>query len=77
MSVAHDTIAITKKGKTKMKRYADFTDFSRMPLAQIEKTLDAYLKIAEDSDWDITQDFERELSMLTMLAKQKGSVRKW
>jgi hypothetical protein len=60
-----------------MKRYADFWDFNRMSLIEIEKTLDAYLKLAEASDWDITEDFERELSMLTMLAKQKGSVRKW
>lgn len=60
-----------------MKRYADFSDFNRMSLAQIEKTLEAYLKIAEGSDWDITKDFESELSMLTMLAKVKGSTRKW
>jgi hypothetical protein len=60
-----------------MNRYASPQDFMKMPLEQIEKTLDAYLKIAEASDWDITQDFERELSMLTNLAKAKGSVRKW
>ena len=60
-----------------MKRYADFSDFNRMPLAQIEKTLEKYLEIAESSDWDITQAFENDLRMLTMLAKQKGSTKKW
>jgi hypothetical protein len=60
-----------------MKRYASFSDFNRMSLVEIEKTLDAYLKIAEGSNWDITKDFESDLSMLTMLAKQKGSKRKW
>ena len=49
----------------------------KMSLEQIEKTLESYLKLAEASDWDITQDFERELSMLTNLAKAKGSVKKW
>ena len=60
-----------------MNRYATGTDFLTMPLAQIEKTLESYLKIAEGSDWDISPEFERELSMLTSLAKAKGSTRKW
>lgn len=60
-----------------MNRYATSSDFMRMPLEQLEKTLEAYLKIAEDSDWDITRDFENELKMLTNLAKAKGSKRKW
>jgi hypothetical protein len=60
-----------------MNRYATATDFMKMSLEQIEKTLESYLKLAEASDWDITQDFERELSMLTNLAKAKGSVKKW
>jgi hypothetical protein len=60
-----------------MNRYATSTDFMKMSLEQIEKTLESYLKLAEASDWDITQDFERELSMLTNLAKAKGSVKKW
>jgi hypothetical protein len=60
-----------------MNRYATATDFMKMSLEQVEKTLESYLKIAEASDWDITQDFERELSMLTNLAKAKGSVKKW
>ena len=60
-----------------MKRYADFSDFSKMSLAQIEKTLESYLKIAEDSDWDITNAFQKDLEMLTMLAKQKGSTKRW
>jgi hypothetical protein len=49
----------------------------KMSLPQLEKTLDAYIKIAEGSDWNITPDFERELSMLTSLAKSKGSTKKW
>ena len=60
-----------------MNRYATPNDFMRMSLAQLEKTLDAYIKIAEGSDWNITPDFERELSMLTSLAKAKGSTKKW
>jgi len=60
-----------------MNRYATSSDFMKMSLAQLEKTLEAYLKIAEDSDWNITSEFERELSMLTSLAKAKGSIRKW
>ncbi len=60
-----------------MNRYASPNDFLKMSLAQIEKTLDSYLKIAEGSDWNITPEFERELSMLTSLAKAKGSIRKW
>lgn len=58
-------------------RYATMADFERMPLATIEKTLEAYLEIAESSDWDITKDFERELMYLTNLAKRKGSTKKW
>jgi hypothetical protein len=60
-----------------MNRYATTSDFLKMPLAELEKTLDAYFKIAEGSDWDITPEFERELSALTSLAKAKGSDRKW
>jgi hypothetical protein len=60
-----------------MNRYATGTDFLRMSLAQIEKTLESYLKIAEGSDWNITPEFERELSALTSLAKAKGSTKKW
>jgi len=60
-----------------MNRYATGNDFLKMSLAQIEKTLESYLKIAEGSDWNITPDFERELSMLTSLAKAKGSNKKW
>jgi hypothetical protein len=48
-----------------------------MSLVQLEKTLESYLKLAEASDWDITSEFERELSMLTSLAKAKGSTKKW
>ena len=60
-----------------MNRYATPNDFMRMSLAQLEKTLDAYIKIAEGSDWDITPEFERELVALTSLAKAKGSTKKW
>ena len=60
-----------------MNRYASPLDFMKMSLPQLEKTLDAYIKIAEGSDWNITPDFERELSMLTSLAKSKGSTKKW
>jgi hypothetical protein len=69
-------IVSSRKDKV-MNRYATGTDFLTMPLAQIEKTLESYLKIAEGSDWDISPEFERELSMLTSLAKAKGSTRKW
>lgn len=58
-------------------QFATFADFNRMSLLEIEKHLEAYLKIAEDADWDITPAFENDLRMLTMLAKQKGSTRKW
>jgi hypothetical protein len=60
-----------------MNRYATSSDFMKMSLAQLEKTLESYLKIAEGSDWNITPEFERELSMLTSLAKAKGSNKKW
>lgn len=62
---------------TKMNRYATPSDFMKMSLQQIEKTLESYLKIAEGSNWDITPQFERELVALTSLAKAKGSTRKW
>lgn len=75
MSVAQARIK-TKKGKL-MNNYPTPTDFLKMSLVEIENTLTAYLKIAEDSDWDITRDFENDLRMLTNLAKAKGSTKKW
>lgn len=53
------------------------TDFLKMSLIEIEKTLNKYLYIAEANDWDITPEFEKELMMLTSLAKAKGSKIKW
>lgn len=60
-----------------MNRYPTPTDFLRMSLQEIEAYLETSLKIAEASNWDLTPQFERELSMLTSLAKSKGSTRKW
>jgi len=60
-----------------MNRYASPSDFMKMSLPQLEKTLEAYFKIAEGSNWDITPEFQRELSALTSLAKAKGSTKKW
>jgi hypothetical protein len=60
-----------------LKQYATFEDFNSMTLEQVEKTLTRYLQIAEDSDWDITPAFGKNLEMLTKLAKSKGSTRRW
>lgn len=60
-----------------MNRYPTPTDFLRMSLQEIEAYLETSLKIAEASNWDLTPQFERELSMLTSLAKSKGSTKKW
>jgi hypothetical protein len=46
-------------------------------LAEIEAELTACLARAEELDWDITDDEERQLIALTRLAKAKGSTRKW
>ncbi len=46
-------------------------------LAEIEKELETVLARAEELDWDITDDEERQLIALTRLAKAKGSTRKW
>jgi hypothetical protein len=48
-----------------------------LSLEQVEQTLERYLELAEVSDWDITKDFQKDLEMLTDLAKQKGSTRRW
>jgi hypothetical protein len=48
-----------------------------MSLTEIERYLETALQLAEASDWDITPEFERELTMLTNLAKAKGSTRRW
>jgi len=58
-------------------QYATMKDFEAMSLEQVEATLTKYLKIAEDSDWDITPEFERDLTQLTRLAKAKGSTKRW
>jgi hypothetical protein len=60
-----------------MTNYLNANKMMKLSLAEIEKTLDAYLKMAESMDWDITEDFEQDLRMLTLLAKQKGSTRRW
>ena len=60
-----------------LKQYATFEDFNSMTLVQVEKTLDRYLEIAESMDWAITPAFERDLKMLTAIAKAKGSKRRW
>ena len=60
-----------------MTNYLNANKMMKLSLAEIEKTLDAYLKMAEASNWDITSDFENDLKMLTALAKQKGSTRRW
>jgi hypothetical protein len=76
MSVVNVTMVVTKKGKL-MSRYATMSDFESMSLQEVEATLEKYLKIAEDSDWDITDAFERDLVMLTKIARAKGSTRAW
>lgn len=48
-----------------------------LPLADIERMLDDYLKIAEVLEWDIDPKFENELKLLTLIAKEKGSTRRW
>lgn len=58
-------------------QFATFADFNRMSLIEVERTLEKYLELAEACDWDITPAFENDLRMLTMLAKQKGSTKKW
>lgn len=58
-------------------QFATFADFNRMSLIEVERTLEKYLELAEASDWDITPAFENDLRMLTMLARQKGSTKKW
>jgi hypothetical protein len=60
-----------------MNNFATMKDFEKLPLAQLETTLETYLKIAKDSDYNITKEFENELRALTALAKLKGSVKKW
>lgn len=60
-----------------MNRYLDPSEFLKMSLTEIEGYLETALQLAEASDWDITPDFERELTMLTNLAKAKGSTRRW
>lgn len=60
-----------------MNRYVVPSYFLKLSLEELEKTLDKYLKIVEDSYFGITPDFERELIALTALAKAKGSTRKW
>lgn len=60
-----------------MNNFAKTSDFLKMSLPEIEKTLEKYLQIAERSDWDLLPAFENELRMLTELAKQKGSKRRW
>ena len=60
-----------------MNRYLDPMDYLKMPLEEIERYLETSIALAEASDWDISKEFERELSMLTSLAKSKGSTRRW
>lgn len=57
--------------------YLNANKLMKLSLAEIEKMLDAYLKMAEAVDWDIDQNFENELKLLTLLAKEKGSTRRW
>ena len=60
-----------------MNRYLDPSEFLKMSLTEIEAYLETALKLAEASDWDLDPAFERELTMLTKLAKAKGSTRRW
>ena len=46
-------------------------------LAEIETELEFVLARAEELDWEISSEEERQLMKLTQLAKAKGSTKKW
>ncbi len=50
---------------------------SNSTLTQIEAELETALNRAEKLDWEITEEDERELVRLTVLARAKGSKREW
>jgi hypothetical protein len=46
-------------------------------LSEVEAELTFALARAEELDWEITDEEERQLMALTKLAKAKGSTKKW
>lgn len=59
-----------------MSNFITPSEMLQLRLPELERMFDTYLKIAEDADWDITKDFERELLILSNLLRQKGSLRR-
>lgn len=60
-----------------MNNFATYSDFKAMTLEQIENTLNKYIVIGQNADWDVSADFIKDLEMLTFLAREKGSKQSW
>ena len=57
-----------------MSNFLNPADLIKLRLPELERMFLTYYKMAEDADWDLTADFERELRMLSNLLRERGSV---
>lgn len=57
-----------------MSNFLNPSDLIKLRLPELERMFLTYYKMAEDADWDITEDFERELRMLSNLLRERGSI---
>jgi hypothetical protein len=79
MSYPTAILIVSKEMRNKMLKGIAINPFinANSTLAEIEQELEDALARAEQLDWEITDQEERELLALTRLAKAKGSKRNW
>lgn len=58
-------------------RYSSNKELQEATLEEVEDVLEKSLEEARKMDWNLGTSFEKDLMILTNLAKSKGSQRKW